>query len=67
MRLVNLIKARKIRGLTQTDVGKLIGKSQSHYAKIERGEIDFSAREALSLCDFFNISLKKLLSSKEMN
>ena len=63
MTLKNLILARSRAGLSQTDAGALIGKSQSHYGKIERGEIGFSAAEALTLCDRFKLTIQQLLES----
>jgi transcriptional regulator with XRE-family HTH domain len=37
----SLQKARIARGLTQSDLGMLVGLPQSHISKIERGETDF--------------------------
>jgi transcriptional regulator with XRE-family HTH domain len=37
----NLQKARTVRGLTQAELGALVGLPQSHISKIERGETDF--------------------------
>jgi transcriptional regulator with XRE-family HTH domain len=37
----NLQKARTARGLTQAELGVLVGLPQSHISKIERGETDF--------------------------
>jgi transcriptional regulator with XRE-family HTH domain len=36
-----LQKARTARGLTQAELGTLVGLPQSHISKIERGETDF--------------------------
>jgi len=59
--LVNLRAARIAAGMSQTKAGALIGKNQSHYAKIERGEVSLSAHEALRLCLRFELSIKALL------
>ena len=37
----NLQQARTARGLTQAELGALVGLPQSHLSKIERGETDF--------------------------
>ena len=53
--------ARTAAELTQAQAGDLIGKTQSHYGKVERGRIGLSADEALILCNRLNISLADLL------
>ena len=53
--------ARTAAELTQAQAGALIGKTQSHYGKVERGLIGLSADEALILCNRLNISLADLL------
>lgn len=56
-----LKEARIKADLTQRRAGELIGKTESHYSKIERGEVDLRATEALVLCNNFNLSLAELL------
>lgn len=63
--LFRLMTARKVAGLSQEDVGKLIGKTPSHFSKIERGAIGLDARDALILCNRFGLSLAELLESNE--
>lgn len=58
---MKLENARRRADLTQTQAGALIGKTQSHYGKVERGLIGLSADEALILCNRLNISLADLL------
>ena len=53
--------ARIAADLTQAQAGDLIGKTQSHYGKVERGRIGLSADEALTLCNRLSISLTDLL------
>ena len=53
--------ARIAADLTQAQVGGLIGKTQSHYGKVERGIIGLSADAALILCNRLNIRLADLL------
>ena len=56
--------ARTAAELTQAQAGALIGKTQSHYGKVERGLIGLSAGEALTLCNRLNISLTDLLETE---
>lgn len=56
-----LIDARRARGMTQKEAGALIGKTQSHYGKIERGLTGLSAADALKLCSEFDLQLADLL------
>lgn len=57
-----MIAHRLAAGLTQAQAGALIGKTQSHYSKIERGEVQLSARDAATLCAAFGITLSQLLT-----
>lgn len=53
--------ARHAAGLTQAQAGALIGKTQSHYGKVERGIIGLSADEALILTEKLCITLADLV------
>lgn len=58
------LKARRLDlGLTQEAAGQLIGKSQSHYGKIEAGKLAMKATEAKALCDALGLTLNQLLTS----
>ena len=61
MMLRNLIAARAASGMNQTAAAALIGKTQSTYAKIERGKVTLSAPDALTLCRAFGLDLESLL------
>lgn len=63
--LFQLVKARQAHNLSQAAAGALIGKSPSHYGKIERGLISLEARAALILCNRLGLTLAELLESKE--
>lgn len=63
--LFRLMEARQKQGLSQADAGNLIGKTPSHFSKIERGVIGLDARDALTLCNRFGLSLAELLESNE--
>lgn len=59
--LVNLQHARESLGMSQAAAAAIIGKTQSHYGKIERGQVSLNAQDALTLCQFFNLNLESLL------
>ena len=59
--------ARLNAGLSQEQAGALIGRSPSHYGKIERGQIGLSADAALVLCERLQIGLRDLLSQDIVN
>lgn len=59
--LQNLLTARQAQGLSQARVAEMLGKSQAVYSKIERGKVQLSAQDALTLCQVFKIDLKSLL------
>lgn len=59
--LDTLRQARRKAGMTQTQLGAVIGKTQSHFAKIERGEIDLTARDAIALAVCLATSVESLL------
>lgn len=61
--LIKLATARKESGMNQTAAATLIGVTQSTYSKIEREEIELSAKHALSLCQAFKLDLASILVS----
>ena len=46
--------------LTQKQVADLIGVSTNHYGKYERGETDLPFEKAITLAEYYNISLDYL-------
>jgi transcriptional regulator with XRE-family HTH domain len=60
------IKARRIvKGLTQTQLAEVLGINQSSVAKIESGDREVSAREALLLADLFVIPSNELFCDEK--
>ena len=47
---------REDRDLTQTAVGRLIGKSQSGYGHIEEGRAELKIDDLITLCRFYGVS-----------
>lgn len=58
-----MIRAARIAaGMTQHDVAALLNKTQPTYSKIERGQVELSARDAGKLCAAFGVTLETLIS-----
>ena len=56
---------RKERRLYQREVGELIGVTQRHYQKIEKGEINISVLTLRTLAGYFEVSTDYLLGLSE--
>ena len=52
---------REDKGLTQTDIAKYLGMSQTGYSKYETGENDIPTPILIKLADFYNTSVDYLL------
>lgn len=52
---------REDRDLTQTDVGKLLNKSQQGYNHIETGRAELKIDDLVKLCKFYNLSADYLI------
>jgi len=55
--LAALIKARKARGITQVDLAKRIGETQSFVSKCERGERRLDIIEVRAFCQAMGMKL----------
>ena len=59
---MNRIKMlREKNGLTQTELGKLLGVEKSTISKYEKGTLDLSSKTISLLCDIFQVSADYLL------
>ena len=56
---------RNERRLYQRELGELIGVTQRHYQKIEKGEINISALTLCTLARYFEVSTDYLLGLSE--
>ena len=52
---------REDNDLSQEDIARLLGTSQTMYSRYERGVTDIPGRHLKTLCDFFNVSSDYLL------
>ena len=52
---------RKDRGLNQTEMAAVLGTSQQHYSKYEKGEHELPARVLIQLADYHGVSVDYLL------
>lgn len=53
---IRLRGVREDRDLTQTEVGKLLNKSQQGYNHIEAGRAELKIDDLVKLCRFYNLS-----------
>ena len=56
---------REDHDLTQSDVAKLLGTSQTMYARYERGANELPIHHLLILCDYYNVSADYFLGLKD--
>lgn len=51
---------REDKDLTQTDIAKILGMSQTGYSKYETGENDIPTQILIKLADFYDTSVAEL-------
>ena len=56
-----LKKLRKAKGMTQSDLAKVLNTNQSQYGKYENGKTNLSLENAQILADYFGVTLPYLL------
>lgn len=61
----NLRKLREARGLTQVDVGDLLGKASRTILRWESGEQDPSLTDLRNIARVFNVSVAYLIGEEE--
>lgn len=52
---------REDRDLRQVDVAKIIGTTQQHYSRCEKGESELPARAVITLANYYRVSTDYLL------
>lgn len=55
---------REDRDLTQSQVAKLINKSQQGYNHIETGRAELKIEDLITLCDFYNVTADYFIGRK---
>lgn len=60
-----LRELREDNDLTQEQVARLLGTSQTMYARYERGANELPIRHLVSLCELFNVSADEMLAIKK--
>ncbi|HWY10583.1 MAG TPA: helix-turn-helix transcriptional regulator [Bacteroidia bacterium] len=57
----NIVKFRKIKGLTSQDLGYLCDIDKSQLGKIEKGKINVTVKTLIKIANELGISLKELI------
>ena len=60
--LANLRRVREQAGLTQQDLAKLLGQTQSFISKVERGERRLDVVELRAICKALKVSFPKFVN-----
>ena len=60
-----LCSLRKERRLRQVDVAELLGVTQTHYQRVEKGKINIPTLTLCILADYFEVSTDYLLGRSE--
>ena len=68
---MNFDYIKKIRDLredsdkTQAEIGEILGKSQTMYARYERGANELPIHHLVTLCNYYNVSADYILGIKK--
>ena len=56
---------REDRDLTQTQLGKVLNKSQQGYNHIEAGRAELKIEDLIKLCEFYNVTADYLIGRED--
>jgi DNA-binding XRE family transcriptional regulator len=59
-------KLRELHGYTQSELGQLIGVTQSTFNYKENGQTSWKVEELAALAEFFGLTIDDLVSDKEI-
>ena len=62
---IRLKQTRLERGMTQKEIGTLLGMEQSNYQRLEQGKLDIKISMLMNVCKKLDISADWLLGLKE--
>ena len=62
---IRMRNLREDRDLTQSEVGKVINKSQQGYSHIEEGRAELKIDDLIRLCKFYNVSADYFIGISE--
>ena len=66
MRYIDRLRAlREDNDFTQQDVAKVLGTSQTMYARYERGANELPIRHLIALCQYYKVSADYILGLKD--
>ena len=63
----NIKSARKIKGLTQTQVAQIFHMTQQQYSRFENGIFELNYEQIIELCNLFNISPNEIFDYENDN
>ena len=58
--------ARKVRGFTQGQVGKILNMTQQQYSRFENGKYELNYYQIYQVCDLFNVTPNDLFIKEEV-
>ena len=58
----NIKDARKLKGLTQTDLAKIFHMTQQQYSRFENGVFELNYKQIIAVCNLLEISPNELFN-----
>ena len=58
----NIKEARKLKGLTQSDVAKVFHMTQQQYSRFENGVFELNYEQIINICKLLNMSPNEIFS-----
>ena len=61
----NIKDARKLKGLTQSDVAKIFRMTQQQYSRFENGVFELNYEQILKLCEVLDLTPNEIFDTKK--
>lgn len=61
----NIKEARKLKGLTQSDVAKIFRMTQQQYSRFENGVFEFNYEQILNICKLLDMTPNEIFEINE--